>query len=110
MQARFSVYNHQRLDAYRLAVEFAAWLRRVRQPSAPLKLQLERASESIVLNIAEAASQQSLAMAKKHYRVALGSAAECAAGLDLLAIRGVPTEPGRDLINRVGMMLRRLAR
>ena len=45
------------------------------------------------------------------YRVALASAAECAAALDLLAVYQVQgTEDGRCLVNRVGAMLRRMAR
>ena len=37
-------------------------------------VELMRASESIVLNIAEGAQQQTGQMAKEHYRVAFGSA------------------------------------
>ena len=70
-----------------------------------------RAAESIVLNIAEGAQQESLKMAKKHYRIALASAAECSAALDLLsAYWKASFEEGHCLINRIGAMLRKLAR
>ena len=78
---------------------------------AALKDRLLRAAESTVLNIAEGARQESPKMAKKHCRIALASAAECAAALELLAAfsGGSPAE-GRVLLNRTGAMLRKLAR
>ena len=48
-------------------------------------------------------------MARRHYRIALGSAAECSAAVDLLGIYGVADpEQGRILVRRVGAMLRRM--
>ncbi|MBW2523926.1 MAG: four helix bundle protein [Deltaproteobacteria bacterium] len=109
------VFNHQRLDAYRVALEFAGFahevVHRVPTGRSALREQLLHASESVVQNIAEGAAQVSAAMAKKHYRIALGSAAECSAVLDLLSSYGVGRlGAGRQLIGRAGAMLRRLAR
>ena len=74
-----------------------------------LKQQLCRASDSILLNVAEGASQQSYAMAKKHYRIAFASAAECAAAIDLMSIRNAKqSHDARILIERIGMMLKKL--
>jgi len=68
-------------------------------------------STNTVLNIAEGDQQQSGQMAKKHYRVTFGSAAECAAALDLLALHGASNlQEGHQLIHRIGAMMRRLAR
>ena len=103
------VYSHQRLDVYRVALEFARESSKLRVSPALLADQFTRSRNSIVLNIAEGAQQVSQAMAKKHYRIALGSAAEAAACLDLIeATSAVKIEVLTPLINRVGMMLRRL--
>jgi four helix bundle protein len=109
------VFSHQRLDAYRVALEFAALAHgivpRVPTGRSALREQLLHAAESVVQNIAEGAAQVSTPMAKKHYRIALGSAAECSAVLDLLAAYGVGRlGEGQQLIGRAGAMLRRLAR
>lgn len=108
-------FSHQRLDVYRVALEYARWVHQLidefPRGRASLKDQLTRATESIVLNIAEGAQQQSRAVAKRHYRIALGSAAESAAALDLLQAYGVEQlQTGVRLIARVGSMLRVMAR
>lgn len=67
-----------RFDAYRLAFEFrrhvVAWLPLKR---AELSDQLDRASISIALNIAEGAGWTSLRERARHYAIARGSAFEC---------------------------------
>ena len=108
------VFAHDRLDVYRVALEFAAWARQASLPlptgRAALRDQLGRAAESVVLNIAEGSGQRSLAVARRHYRIARGSAAECSAAVDLLGIYGVADPaPGRALIRRIGAMLGRMA-
>ena len=61
--------------------------------------------------LAEGAQQQSRAMSKKHYRIALGSASEVAAALDLLEIYDVSDlDDGITLLNRLGCMLRVMSR
>jgi len=109
------IFSHQRLDVYRVALQFATFAHGVvpRGPTgrSALREQLLHAAESVVQNIAEGAAQISTPMAKKHYRIALGSAAECAAVLDLLAAYGVVRlAEGQQLIGRTGAMLRKLAR
>ena len=65
----------------------------------------------MVLNITEGAQQVSAAVAKRHDRIALGSAVECAAALDLMAVYGLDRlEAGHQLIGRCGAMLCKLAR
>ena len=108
------VFSHEKLQVYQVALEFAGWVHgavRGLSVRSSLRDQLMRASESVVLNIAEGAQQQTGQMAKKHYRIALGSAAECAAALDLLALHGAGNlQDGHQLIHRIGAMMRRLAR
>ncbi len=74
---------------------------------ASLKDQGCRAADSIVLNIAEGRGRGGGA-GKNHFRIALGSAAELSAVLDLLEPRdGASYHPK---IRRIGAMLARLSR
>ena len=77
--------HHETLDCYTLALDVARWLRAQRFPrgSAHLRDQAIRASESMVLNIAEGAYQSEKSRLH-HYRLAKGSSGECLAILDLL--------------------------
>jgi four helix bundle protein len=104
----------ERLDCYRVAVEFqtiAARLVANRRVGA-LRDQLDRASVSIVLNIAEGAGRRFAREKAQFYSIARGSATECAAVLDLLSARGLLSAAehrhGRGLLVRVVQMLTRL--
>jgi four helix bundle protein len=104
----------ERLDCYRVAVDFqglAADLCSQRRAGA-LRDQLDRASVSIVLNIAEGAGRRTPADKAHFFTIARGSATECAAALDLLAARGLlaPLDHrrGRSLVIRIVQMLTRL--
>jgi four helix bundle protein len=104
----------ERLDCYRVAVEFqtlAADLCGGRRLGA-LRDQLDRASVSIVLNIAEGAGRRTPADKAHFFTMARGSATECAAVIELLAARGFLTPPthrhGRGLLVRIVQMLTRL--
>lgn len=104
----------ERLDCYRVAVEFqglaSAWCGRARLGA--LRGQLERASVSIVLNIAEGAGRHAAGDKARFFTIARGSAAECGAILELLAARGIVTSEehrhGREKLIRVAQMLTRL--
>lgn len=104
-----NVFNHQSLDVYRIGLEFLTWCH-LQTPHPSLKNQLIRASESIVLNIAEGAGQLTPAMKKKHYRIAFASAAESHAALDLMALHRFNIKEGEALVYRIGLMLRKLIR
>jgi four helix bundle protein len=77
-----------------------------------LRAQLDRASVSIVLNIAEGAGRRTTRDKANFFTIARGSAAECAAILDLLLARGLAPASshrhGRGLLIRVVQMLTRL--
>ena len=103
----------ERLDVYRAALEFqllAADL--CAAADAVLRDQLRRASLSMVLNIAEGASQRSRPQKRRYYRIALGSTTESAAVVDVLRVRGLaaPAEcrRGRALLVRIVQMLTKL--
>jgi four helix bundle protein len=111
-------FGFERLDAYRVAIAFAElshpMAKRLPRTKGQLGDQLERATESIVLRIAEAAGcELKSADQKRHFRAARGSAMECAAILDVCRIRGIGTPAqlaeGRQLLLRLVQMLSRLA-
>jgi four helix bundle protein len=109
-----SEFDHQRLDVYRVALELQGLVPRLfpRRGFAALRDQLERASASILLNIAEGCGRFARADKAQFYRVARGSASECAAVLDVLLTRGAIAEGtyrhAHGLLLRVAQMLTRL--
>jgi four helix bundle protein len=104
----------ERLDVYRVAREFLAFVGPVLKARhlGSLRDQLDRASTSIVLNIAEGAGRRSGADKSAFYVIARGSAMECAAILDVLTGRGILSAEahrrGRGLLIRSVQMLTRL--
>ena len=104
----------ERLDCYRVALEFQALATELssRRASGTLRDQLDRASVSIVLNIAEGAGRTTRADKARFFAIARGSATECAAVLDLLAARHLlphaEQSRGRSLLIRIVQMLTRL--
>jgi len=110
---------HERLDAYRVAIEFLALAHplcaRLPRTKGQLGDQMARAAESIVLRIAEGAGcEWRSADQKRHFRAARGSVLECSAALDICRIRriGSPEQlsTGRSLLVRLTQMLTRLCR
>ena len=97
-------FEHEKMDVYAAALRVARWAAGV-GVRAKLKDQLLRAAESVVLNIAEGAALPPGDRKRNHYRIALGSAAEVAAAVDLIGATG----PMDDL-RRVGAMLAKLSR
>ena len=101
-----------RFHAYQLALEFrrqvVRWLPLRR---AELSDQLDRASISVPLNIAEGAGRSGRDRAR-HYTIARGSAVECLACLDLLDLEaGSPnTAEARALVIRLLDVLTALIR
>jgi four helix bundle protein len=74
-------FGVERLDAYRVALEFQGLIPQLLPPKghAHLRDQLERASASVVLNLAEGAGRRALNEKVHFYAIARGSAAESAA-------------------------------
>ena len=107
-------FDVQRLDCYQLALEFQALAVTLlpRRGYAALRSQLERASISIPLNIAEGAGRVSREEKAHFFSIARGSASECAAILDILLSRGLATPSrerhARGLLLRIVQMLSRL--
>ena len=102
-----------RFDAYRLALQFrrlvVVWLPLRR---TELSDQLDRASISVPLNIAEGAGRSTPRERARHYTIARGSAVECLACLDLLELeRSAPaTDEARAILVRLLHVLTALIR
>jgi four helix bundle protein len=105
-------FAHERLDCYALAVEVALWFARTGFPRgrAELRKQGQNAADSVVLNIAEGAGRRlANAAGKNHHQIALGSAAEACAVLDLVStLPGAPEH--QQKLRRIGAMLAKLSR
>ncbi len=103
-------FHHERLDCYRLAVEVNRWFGEAVFPRgwAHLRDQGQRASDSVVCNIAEGASKRGTAAGRNNLRIALGEAGECCAVLDLVVLPGSVEQ--QQKLRRIGAMLFRLSR
>ena len=82
--------SHEKLIVYQRSIQFVAWTQPLIE-SLPAKIsardQLERASTSVALNIAEGNAKFSNADCARFLQIAHGSAVECAACLDVLVAR-----------------------
>ena len=88
-------FDHEKLDVYREAIAFCGWsgeLLATVTAKAAVKDQLDRASTSIPLNIAEGNGKFSARDRGRFLEIARGSALECAACLDVLVVRGFAEE------------------
>ena len=107
--------DHERLDAYRVAVSLdklvTAMAKRSRRGHGWLWDQAQRASGSVALNIGEACGREGADRARC-YRIARGSALETDVALTLLANRGACADGdrgnARELTVRIVSMLKRL--
>lgn len=84
------VFDHERLEVYQAALSFLDWLEPVLQKlpkSLSVVDQLDRASTSIPLNIAEGNGKFTSADRCRFFDIARGSALESAAALDVLVAK-----------------------
>ena len=105
-------FAHEKLDVYQLAIEFVAWTQPLIE-RLPAKVsardQLERASTSIALNIAEGNGKHSHKERLRFWQIAQASAVECGACLDVLVARGIISAsegaPGKQTAESIFRML-----
>jgi four helix bundle protein len=107
-----ALFDHEKLDVYREAIAFCAWVGEFLPTidgKVAAKDQLDRASTSIPLNIAEGNGKFSPRDRARFLEMARGSALECAACLDVLVARklAIPeqTTPGKEQLLRIVQML-----
>jgi len=88
-------FDHEKLDVYRESINFCGWVGEFLasiSAKAAAKDQLDRASTSIPLNIAEGNGKFSAKDRARFFEMARGSALECAACLDVLLVRKLTRE------------------
>jgi four helix bundle protein len=108
--------DHEKLDVYRTALDFAAWAygvcRDLKGINRHDRDQLLRASQSIGLNIAEGCGKIPPADRGRFLQIAAGSARECGAILDILnrcdVIETEAVATGKNQLVRIVAMLTRM--
>jgi len=105
-------FEHEKLEVYRKAIALVAWLAPILEEMTRIgdvKDQLDRASISIALNIAEGNGKYSTKDRCRFFDIAHGSTLECAAGLDVLvAKRKLAPDlirPGKESLQQIVRML-----
>ena len=105
-------FDHEKLEVYREAIAFIAWLSEMLEGAVrvgDVKDQLDRASTSIPLNISEGNGKYNPKDRCRFFDTAHGSALECAAGLDVLVAKGKLSadqiRPGKERLQKIVRML-----
>ena len=105
-------FSHEKLEVYQESIAFIAWLSTLLDSVGrvgDVRDQLDRASTSIPLNIAEGNGKYAPKDRCRFFDIAHGSALECAAGLDVLVARqklmSDQIRPGKESLQRVVQML-----
>jgi four helix bundle protein len=112
MNATRTYFDHEKLIAYQRSIQFVAWSNAVLEKLSP-KLavadQLDRASTSIPLNIAEGNAKYTKPDRCRYFDTARGSALECAACLDVLVAKGKCTadeiQRGKEILHETVCLL-----
>ena len=107
-----SRFDHEKLNVYQRSLQFVIWSTEILE-KIPAKLsardQVERASTSIPLNIAEGNGRFTAADRCRFFDTARGSALECAAALDVLVAKKILTEKeiaaGKEILIEIVNML-----
>lgn len=105
-------FDHEKLEVYQASLTFIVWLEPILQElskSLPVTDQLDRASTSIPLNIAEGNGKFTGPDRCRYFDNARGSALESAAALDVLVAKGrcpgEKVQPGKDQLLSIVSML-----
>jgi len=103
-------FDFENLDVFRLSVAVNQWFGSTPFPPgrSHLKDQGLRASDSLVLNLAEGVARQGVKAGRNHLRIARGSAGECAAVLYCIDLPGKTEQ--LDSLRRIHQMLNKMAR
>lgn len=106
-------FDHEKLTVYQVSLEFVTWATELISASgmkAAVKDQLDRASTSVPLNIAEGNGKFGVKDRCRYLDFARGSALECAACLDVLVAKKLAAESGvapgkKQLVEIVSMLI-----
>jgi len=105
-------FDHERLIAYQRSIQFASWSGQLLE-ALPTKLavsdQLDRASTSIPLNLAEGNAKYTAPDRRRYFDAARGSALDCARCLDVLVAKGKCTveqvQAGKEILHETVALL-----
>src|SRR5688572_13794592 len=105
-------FDHEKLIAYQRSIQFVAWsspLLEKLSPKMAVAGQLDRASTSVPLNIAEGNSKYTAPDRCRYLDTARGSALECAACLDVLVAKEKCTveqvQRGKEILHEAVSLL-----
>jgi len=106
------MFDHEKLEVYQESLRFIAWLEPILEElpkSLDVRSQLDRASTSVPLNLAEGNGKFTKPDRCRYFDNARGSSLECAAALDVLAAKGkctlAETLPGKECLRGIVSML-----
>lgn len=106
------LFDHEKLEVYQASLAFVAWLEPTLQKlpkTIAVRDHLDRASTSIVLNLAEGNGKFTSPDRCRFFDIARGSALECAAGLDVLVAKGLcesaGVAPGKERLHSIVSMV-----
>jgi len=106
------LFDHEKLEVYRQSLAFITWLEPLIQKlpkTIAVRDQLDRASTSIVLNLAEGNGKFTRPDRCRFFDISRGSALECAAALDVLVAKGLSdlmvVTPGKERLHGIVSML-----
>lgn len=109
------IFSHEKLRVYQAAIEFISWLQKIVDKipkSSSVYGQLDRASTSIPLNIAEGNGKRTQLDRCKFFYISRGSAFECAAALDVLVAKTILAQEeiveGKEILLKIVSMLVKL--
>jgi four helix bundle protein len=114
------MFDHEKLHVYQLQLQFLGWLSPLIEEvqrlgagkTAEIRRHLDKASLSVLFNIAEGNGRRGQQTRAKFFDDARGSAAESAACLDALVAKGVcrleRVQSGKQMLERVASMLTKL--
>lgn len=116
-ETMINFFDHEKLDVYKLTIGFIISASEITaqlpRGKAYLTDQLQRASSSILLNIAEGAGEYATNEKARFYRMARRSATECASILDICYMLQLIEEgqysTAREMLLRIVSMLTKLA-
>jgi len=107
-----TAFDHEKLRIYQASIDFIVWMQNIMKNIPKQQAvygQLDRASTSIVLNIAEGNGKSLPRDRCRFFDIARGSALECAAALDILIAKNIlkenEAEKGKEILQGVVSML-----
>lgn len=104
-------FDLEKLKVYQLALKFNEFAHKVcsRLPKSDIRDQLDRASNSIVLNIAEGNGKYSKKVRCRYFDISFGSSLESAGCLDILSISKMISSDelhtGKSMLKEIVSML-----